>query len=187
MHLVPLIGGSLAAILVARAIAIYLLSSAYSKTRQFGAFRMICAAWPGVAWLGPANVAVSVVLGEFVLALAILSPEPELARLGLIAAALWIFAATMLVAWRWRRGESRFRCGCGTDISAESSALGLLLRNVAFMLAMIAAIPGVDAAPRTFWTATTLNGIALGLVLSARLLSAAGQARSRIREWSIIT
>ena len=157
-----------------------LLFSAGAKLRDWVTFREIVRGYrlPGLAAL-----AVAVPLLEVVLGLALLSLEPRLTAWGLGGALAFLGRASAAVARRRLRGEKRFRCGCGGDLSEEHPALALLARNgLLIILLAVALVFGENASPRVgerFPVYLTAGATAVGL----KLLNALLRARRFRSEW----
>src|SRR3954469_6812402 len=105
---------------------ILLLSSAWAKFRSGKEFREIAADYRLARWLPARLWAPAVAPFEGLLAAGHLSLNRYLAACSLFGTLAFIGVATWGVAGRWRRGEGRFRCGCGPDLSEERDASTLL-------------------------------------------------------------
>jgi hypothetical protein len=177
-------GMSEAPTLVSAAVAVVLVLGALAKLRALEAFCLICSAYPGAAQLGVSTIAYGAVAAELVCGTLVLLPDRALNRAGLFASCTFIAATTVAVALRWRRGEKRFQCGCGTDLDAETSPQAILGRNIVAAVALITAACGTVVERRvdpTDWLACMLA--AAGLVALWHLIAAARLTWMRIHEW----
>jgi hypothetical protein len=184
MNLAALPTSSFIVHLVSVSVGVTLLLGASIKARDMEAFRLASGGYPGAARFGVAAVSNLFVGSEFVSGALIVAPDPYCSRVGLACGILLTFVATMAVALRWRRGERRFRCGCGTDLNADSSAHILLARNVLFILTLSAAAATTNDGPSDVWELSQQYLTAIGIVVSVHLLASARLTRTRIMEWT---
>jgi hypothetical protein len=179
-----------------KAVALGFLVSAWVKFREIEAFRLICANYPGAASIGVRAISSVVIFAEFTLGAAMLTPHHLSNLLGLAAALLWIAAVTAAVALRRFHGEKRFRCGCGMDLSEESSAGWLLVRNALIMIGLAVAAVGGNFSTNGFRDVLSRDIVfrdtmmqlmaAVSLLLGMRLLAAAVLTWRKVKEWRTV-
>src|SRR4051812_24953590 len=97
----------------------YLLASAWAKFRSGEEFREIAAGYRLAPWLPARLWAPAVAPFEAMMAAGHLSLHRYLATSALFGTLAFLSVATWGVAGRRRRGEGRFRCGCGPDLGEE--------------------------------------------------------------------
>lgn len=166
-----------------KSVGLGFLVSAWAKLRDIESFRAICAGYPGAARFGLRTTSSLILSGEFAIGAALLAPHDGSSRFALAAALLWTAATTAAVAGRRLRGERKFRCGCGTDLSEESSALWLLVRNVLIAAGLLAAAAGGDLRATAPLDSIPQTMAAVGLLLGIQLLKTAISTLRRVREW----
>jgi len=162
------------------ALGIYFLLSAWAKLRDLEAFRMIFIGYPGAALIGVRAASLLIVCGEAGIGALLIVPVRSGITYGIAAALVWTAAASAAVAVRRLRW---FRCGCGTDLSEETSADFLLIRNLLLMAGLTAALArgGVPSVA----SSGAIQGllIAADLVLGAYLMGAMVRTWRQLRQW----
>lgn len=162
-------------------VGLWLLAAAWAKVRRFDTFIQIVRTYPLPGWLRP-SVGYAIPVVEALLAFALLSPWPALAARGLVATLILLCPMSGAVALRLARGERRFRCGCGGDLTREHSAIFVLARNILVGAAVPAALlilrPGFEASVQL---PLYLAGAAV--VLGLRLADAAVVGWRSALEW----
>src|SRR5262249_19472807 len=129
--------------LISSFLAVVFLSSAWSKFRDPATFVMIMESYRlprgmrisarGIPWL------------EALLGLALLSPNVRWTVTALGGALVFILVASGAVAIRLLRGEKRFRCGCGGDLTEEHNGVGIIVRNILLILLVILGLVGASS------------------------------------------
>jgi len=175
-----------AAAILCSAVAISFLISVWAKIREMEAFRLICAGYPGISIIGVRAAASLILLAEAAIGVALLIPYRQSLSSGIAASLVWIAAASSVIALRRLRGERKFRCGCGSDLSKETSAEWLLVRNAIVMaaLATVLVLGGVKSVTAFEVISDLLT--ALGVVLGIYLLAAAARTWRQVREWQVL-
>jgi len=165
------------------ALGIYFLLSAWAKLRDLEAFRLILIGYPGAAMIGVRAASLLIVCGEAGIGALLIVPVQGGITYGIAAALVWTAAASAAVAVRRLRGERWFRCGCGTDLSEETSADFLMFRSVLLMAGLTAALArgGVPSVVSSGATQGLL--IAADLVLGAYLMGAMVRTWRQLRQW----
>ncbi len=162
-----------------------LLSAAWAKVRDPGTFLEIVRTYPLPNWLPRTTLAWSLPWLEGVLGLVLLLPVGWLTSVGLAGALTLVGLATAAVAMRWLRGEKRFRCGCGGDLSEDQSAIEVLLRNGALIALLAVALAGASETPGVLAPLLPVYLSAIGLLAGLKLASAALRAWRAIHVWKV--
>src|SRR5262245_37966536 len=126
--------------LICSFIGALLLSSAWAKKRHPDVFVEIVRSYPLPSYLKTRAWARMVLLTESLLGLALLSGHDRVVDGGLWGAIIFIFAATCAVLARLARGERRFPCGCGGNLSEAQNATLLLVRNLLLLVLLATAV-----------------------------------------------
>src|SRR5262245_56061435 len=168
---------------MASLVAWVLLGSAWAKIREPGVFRQILRQYGASARFARRGTR-AVPLAELAVAACLLSLQASWIRVALFGACAFFVAASGLVVFRAMRGDTRFRCGCGGDLSQPHHAGWMLARNAAlFGMCVTAMLLGLearyslpDAVPAYLMSATLLATI--------KLSHAARMAHGAINEWT---
>jgi hypothetical protein len=171
-----------AAIVFCEALGLSFLISAWTKAHDMEAFRLIAMGYPGVSRLGVRASASIIVLAETVIGTALIGAMWR-TDIGATAAILWIVTASGAIALRRMRGEKRFQCGCGSDLSEETSAALLLVRNTLLLAGLAAVLAFTSDQPISSSELTADLLTAAAVLLSIHLLRAATRTWRRVREW----
>lgn len=120
-------------------LAALLLSSAWHKLRDAGAFRAALAGYALVPAALVTPVALLLMTAELVIGLGLLLPQSRGAAYG-SAALMAVYSAA--IAINLGRGRTRIDCGCGGPAGALPLSAALVARNVLLMgLSLCAALP----------------------------------------------
>jgi hypothetical protein len=179
-------GGYIAAHVAAAlcgALGVYFLVSAWAKLRDLEAFRLICIGYPGAAMIGVRTASWLIVCGETGIGALLIVPLRGGITYGIAVALLWTAAASAAVAVRRLRGERWFRCGCGADLSEETSADFLLFRNALLMAGLTAALARGGVSSMVSFGGMQGLLVAADLVLGAYLIGAAARTWRQLRQW----
>ena len=166
-------------------IGVLLLSAAWAKLQDPGTFLEILGTYPLLGGFSRTTLTWAIPGLEGVLGLALLLPFGWLTSAALVGALALVGLATFLVTVRWARGEKRFRCGCGGDLSEDQSAIGVVLRNGILIALLIVALTGLADTPVVFAAFLPVYLSAVGLVFGLKLASAALRAWRSIHVWKV--
>jgi Methylamine utilisation protein MauE len=162
----------------------FLLSSAWSKLRRPESFRAIAAQYPFPRVMGERRLVWMIPWIEFTLALAVLTTREPYTLWGVAGTCLFLITASAAVLGRVLRGERRFRCGCGGDLSQSHSAGWILLRNFTWLLLLSRLLVGtIPAAAGESVVPSCFAGV--GLLASLKLAEAAHSTWRAITEWKV--
>lgn len=166
---------------------ILLALSAWSKFRDPAAFLEVVRGYPLPKWADARVWWSAVGPLEGLLGVALLFGRPGWLTQGALAGALaFVGFATVAVAVRRARGETRFRCGCGGDLSEVQGASWILARNGVLMAVLAAGLAEAPAGHQRAATSPPLVLAGVGLVLGLRLFEAALRAWGITREWKAL-
>lgn len=157
--------------------AALLLSSAWHKLRDAGAFRAALAGYAVVPAVLVTPVALLLITAELVIGLGLLLSAGGSAALG-SAALLTLYTAA--IGFNLARGRTRIDCGCGGPAGALPLGAALVVRNVVLVsLSLCAALP-MSARPLAAADAIVIAAATLSF---AFLYAAAETALANSARW----
>jgi hypothetical protein len=171
-------------LLICVSIGSQLLLSALTKLQDFSTFLNIFNSYPIPGFIKSKHYAYLVIFTEILFGLTLLSLNEKIIWFGLLGTAVFILFANILIALRLKKGEKKFRCGCGESLNEEQNAVWLLASNFALI---VLALFGLS---ETVVTVSLFSKEALyiflagwGALAAVKLIQASFKVIFYIRQW----
>lgn len=158
-------------------IGLFLLHSAWVKFRSLNDFAEILRDYSFK--INP----IFIIIFEAILGVLLISFYSAFVVFGLLGTIIFIGLATSIFLLRIIRGEKKFRCGCGRDLSQTHDARWLIVRNLIILSCLIWALSGFKSQTFVALEVFLLYLVSSAVVLSLNFIGAFWRAGRAIREW----